>query len=160
MAVSPEQHTVLPSDESGGEDMQRFASALAEVPSQERGRAKLVGPDNAEVEVPEQVYEVLRDVAVAMSQGLAVTVAPHDTLLTTQEAADMLNISRPTLIRLLHEGEIAYEQRGRHRRVRLADVLDYQHRSRQERRAALDEESRSAAREVAPGQADEFVRTR
>lgn len=151
---------MLPPEQAGEDELKRFTSALAEVPSQERGQAKLVGPDNTEVEVPEQVYAVLRNVAAAMSQGLAVTVAPHNTLLTTQEAADMLNISRPTLIRLLNEGEVSYEQRGRHRRVRLADVLDYQQRSRQERRTALDEESRTTAHDGTADDIDDFARTR
>jgi len=160
MAATVEQHTVLPPERAGEDGLKRFTSALADVPTQERSQAKLVGPDNTEVEVPEQVYAVLRSVAAAMSQGLAVTVAPHNTLLTTQEAADILNISRPTLIRLLNEGEVSYEQRGRHRRVRLADVLDYQQRSRRERRAALNEESYTTAHDGTADDIDDFPRTR
>src|SRR5699024_3730844 len=160
MATTAEQHTVLPPEQAGEEELKQFTSALADVPAQQRGQAKLVGPDNTEVEVPEQVYAVLRNVATAMSQGLAVTVAPHNTLLTTQEAADMLNISRPTLVRLLNEGEVSYEQRGRHRRVRLADVLDYQQLSRQERRTALDDETYTTAHDGTADDIEDFTRTR
>jgi len=60
-------------------------------------------------------------------------------MLTTQEAADFLGCSRPTLVRLLTDGRIPYEMRGRHRRVRLTDVLDYQHHARTERAETLDE---------------------
>lgn len=60
-------------------------------------------------------------------------------MLTTQEAADLLNISRPTVVRLLTDGEIPYTMRGRHRRVLLRDVLDYRERTRREQRQALDE---------------------
>ena len=74
-----------------------------------------------------------------MADGLAITVVPQHTRLTTQEAADMLGISRPTLVRLLGDGEIPYEQRGRHRRVLLTDVLDYQQRARVEQRKQLDD---------------------
>src|SRR5215475_3267985 len=102
-------------------------------------RARLVAPDGSEIEVPDELYEVLRDVVEALSHGLAITIAPHNTMLTTQEAADLLNISRPTLVRLLTDGEIPYALRGRHRRVLLRDIIDYQQRTRRERRQALDQ---------------------
>jgi excisionase family DNA binding protein len=70
---------------------------------------------------------------------MAISIAPHNTMLTTQEAADLLNISRPTLVRLLSDGEIPYTMRGRHRRVLLRDALGYSERTRSERRRALDE---------------------
>ncbi len=75
----------------------------------------------------------------ALSHGLAISIAPHNTMLTTQEAADLLNISRPTLVRLLTDGEISYTMRGRHRRVMLRDILDYRERTRRERRQTLDQ---------------------
>jgi excisionase family DNA binding protein len=63
---------------------------------------------------------------------------PLSALLTTQEAADLLGISRPTLVRLLTDGQIPYEQRGSHRRITLAHAMAYQDRMRRERREALD----------------------
>jgi excisionase family DNA binding protein len=92
-----------------------------------------------EIAVPEELYGVLSDVVEALSQGLAITIAPHNTMLTTQEAADLLSLSHPTLVRLLTDGEIPYSMRGRHRRLLLSDVLDYRDRSRRERRQTLDE---------------------
>jgi excisionase family DNA binding protein len=80
---------------------------------------------------------VLRDVVDALARGQAITVAPRDLTLTTQEAADLLGISRPTLVKLLERGEIPFDQPGRHRRVKLTDVLDYQQRARRQRREAL-----------------------
>lgn len=74
-----------------------------------------------------------------MAQGLAITVAPQHTVLTTSEAAHLLGVSRPTLVRLLEAGEIPCEQQNRHRRVRLADLLAYQERSQRARAAGLDE---------------------
>jgi excisionase family DNA binding protein len=56
-----------------------------------------------------------------------------------QEAADMLGVSRPTLVKLVEAGELPYEQRGRHRRLLLTDVLDYQQRARADRGRRLDE---------------------
>lgn len=59
-------------------------------------------------------------------------------VLSTSEAADILGVSRPTLVRLLESGEMPFEQPGRHRRVRLADVLAYRERVRRRRAAGLD----------------------
>lgn len=101
--------------------------------------ARLVGPDGTHLELPVEVYEVIRDVVVAMSQGLAITIAPQHTVLTTSEAAHLLGVSRPTLVRLLEAGEIPFDKPNRHRRVRLADVLAYQERARRARAAGLDE---------------------
>jgi excisionase family DNA binding protein len=135
MATTLRERTVLPPDDPA--DLARFAQGLTDVKAP--ARAKLVGPDGAQIDIPEDLYGVLRDVVDALSQGLAITIAPHNTMLTTQEAADLLNISRPTLVRLLTDGEIQHTMRGRHRRVLLRDVLDYSERTRADRRAALDQ---------------------
>src|SRR6266545_1742858 len=122
MTSALRERTVLPPEDPS--DLARFARGLAEV--QAPTRARLVGPDGSEIEIPEDLYGVLRDVVEALSQGLAISIA-------------LLNISRPTLIRLLTEGEIPYTMRGRHRRVLLRDILGYQERTRAERRQALDQ---------------------
>lgn len=103
--------------------------------------AVLVGPDGQTVPLPTEAYRVLVDVARAMRLGKAITVAPVDQTLTTQEAADFLGISRPTLVKLLDEGQIPHTRpgNGRHRRLRLADVLDHQNRTSVRRRELLDE---------------------
>lgn len=134
MARILEERTILPPREHVALD--EVARVLAANPQQ--SQAKLVAPDGATLELPREVYHALRDVVEALSQGLAITIAPQNTMLTTQEAADLLNISRPTLVRLLEDGEVPFSKRGRHRRVLLRDVMDYQQRSRAERRAGLD----------------------
>jgi len=133
MVSALRERTVLPPED--GSDFARLARGLFRTGS----RARLVGPDGTEIDIPDELYGVLRDVVTALSQGLAISIAPHDTMLTTQEAADLLSVSRPTLVRLLTDGEIAFTMRGRHRRVMLRDVLDYRDRARRERRQALDE---------------------
>lgn len=104
---------------------------------------RLVGPDGEEVEIPGTVLEGLRRVAVAVAHGQAVTVAPHDLELTTQEAADLLHVSRPHLVKLLERGELPHhrtsDEPGAHRRVLLRDVLDYRQRRRRQRRRVLNE---------------------
>jgi excisionase family DNA binding protein len=129
------ERTVLPPEDPS--QLARLARGLADVTAPTR--ARLVGPDGSQIEIPEDLYGVLRDVVDALSQGLAISIVPHNTMLTTQEAADLLNISRPTLVRLLTDGEIPHTMRGRHRRVLLRDILSYQERTRTERRQALDQ---------------------
>src|SRR5690349_13655564 len=132
MSSTLRERTVLPPENPA--DLVRFARGLAD--AEAPARAKLVGPDGSQLDIPAELYELLRDVVGALSQGMAISIAPHNTMLTTQEAADLLNISRPTLVRLLTDGEIPYTMRGRHRRVMLRDILDYRDRTRRERRQA------------------------
>lgn len=100
-------------------------------------RPRLTGPDGRSVELPEPMFEVLLQVAAAMKAGLAVTVAPHHLTLSTQEAADLLRISRTTLVRLLEAGAIPFEKPSRHRKVRLDDLLDYRRRQRSQAELAF-----------------------
>lgn len=126
------ERTVLPA-----EPAQRMTDLL--VALQTHGRPALVAADGTRIELPEELYEVLNDVVAALSQGLAITIAPQHTVLTTSQAADLLGVSRPTLVRLLEAGEIPFDKPGRHRRIRLRDVLAYQQRARRARAAGLDE---------------------
>jgi excisionase family DNA binding protein len=129
------ERTVLPPDDSS--DLARFVRRLGGI--EEPARARLVGPDGSQIDIPDELYGVLHDVVTALSHGLAISIAPHNTMLTSQEAADLLNISRPTLVRLLTDGEIAYTMRGRHRRIMLRDIVEYRERNRHERRQILDQ---------------------
>ena len=105
----------------------------------------LLGPDGEQVPLPAEVYRVLRHVVDVMRQGKATLVAPQGLLLTTQEAADFLGVSRPTLVKLLEDGAIPFEKPNRHRRVRLQDLLDFQARRREERRATLNQLTEEAS---------------
>ncbi len=87
--------------------------------------------------LPPEVYQVLVQVVEAMRAGKAISLAPTTQRLTTQQAANFLGISRPTLVKLLEAGEIPFDRPGRHRRVGLLDLLDYQSSRRSERKEAL-----------------------
>lgn len=111
--------------------------------------ALLLGPDGQQVPLPMEVYEILERVVAAMSANQAITVAPLGQQLTTQTAADLLGISRPTLIKLLDRDELPYDRPSgsRHRRIRLADLLAYRSRrssAAEERLAAMTMQAASA----------------
>jgi excisionase family DNA binding protein len=118
---------------------QRALDALAALVATPAGATSVSGAEGPVVVLPAAVREVLVRTVDAMRAGRAIAIAPVAQRLTTQEAADLLGVSRPTLIKLLDQGEIAFERPGSHRRIRLIDVLNYQERCRKARGPALDE---------------------
>ena len=95
-------------------------------------------PDDTLV-VPRGALELLARILTHMAAGQAVSVVPTHAELTTQQAADLLNVSRPYLIGLLDDGKIEYRKVGKHRRVRADSLLDYLRKDDQERREVADE---------------------
>ncbi|GHC72403.1 excisionase [Nocardiopsis terrae] len=89
--------------------------------------------------LPRAAVELLVGVLTHMAAGRGVSIVPDHAELTTQQAADMLNVSRPHLIGLLQAEEIDYRKVGTHRRVRAASLLEYMRRDDQRRREAADE---------------------
>lgn len=103
------------------------------------GEARLVGPRGEEHLVPAPLYGLMRSLLDSLKRGEAVTVLPHDALLTTQQAAQILNVSRPYLYRLIVERSVPVVMVGSHRRLRIHDVLELRDQRRQVRCRALDE---------------------
>lgn len=101
-------------------------------------RCRLVGPLGEQIDLPPSVFCVLERVAEVMAHGDAITVVPVGQKLTTQQAANILNISRQYLIRLLESGHIPHEKTGTHRRLAIQDVLAFKRGRAVERRKALD----------------------
>ena len=98
----------------------------------------LVGPKGEHIALPREVFDVLCVVVELMAEGRAITLAPVHQRLTTQEAADLLGISRQAFLDVLKAGEVGFETIGRHRRVLLTDVLEYKEQRSRRRRESLE----------------------
>jgi len=139
----------LPSEEAtraAGEAFRAFSTAL------KTRRPTLVevvtqGEEPARATVPVEAFELLMNVLAHLANGHAVTVMPVKAELTTQQAADLLNVSRPFLIKLLDDGQIPFRRVGTHRRVRLQDVVTYR---------SLDDARRKSAAHALAAEAQEL----
>lgn len=89
--------------------------------------------------LPGHVLQILLDVLSEMSKGNAVSLIPHHQEASTQEAANLLNVSRPFLVGLLEKGDMPFRKVGAHRRVLLRDVLTYKEQIDRQRAQALDQ---------------------
>jgi excisionase family DNA binding protein len=92
-----------------------------------------------DVTLPLSAVRLLKDILAEMAQGHAVTLLPIRAELTTQQAADLLNVSRPFLIGLLEERKIPFRLVGQHRRVRVDDLMTYKRKDDETRRRIADE---------------------
>ena len=136
-----ESKTFLP------EQTEDLAPVLSFLSAHERRRGRslapsyaLVGADEHDrVELPREVHQALRQVVAALHAGKAVTIAPQSMTLTTQQAADLLGVSRPTVVRLITTGELAAERIGNRHRLVHDDVLAHREARRQRQYDALAE---------------------
>ncbi|MCG8556563.1 MAG: helix-turn-helix domain-containing protein [Proteobacteria bacterium] len=103
---------------------------------------RLVGPAGESIGIPEAMFYVLERVAELLARGDSLTIVPVGKELTTQQAADLLNVSRQYLVRLLNDGRIPFTKTGKHRRLRIEDVLGFKEQRDRERREGLDELTR------------------
>ena len=91
------------------------------------------------IELPPAIGQLLLELLAHVARGEMVTLVPYAAELTTQKAADLLNVSRPFLTKILESGEIAFHRVGSHRRVRVEDLLTYKERRDGNRASALEE---------------------
>lgn len=106
------------------------------------GTALMVSPSGDAIELPDTLYQILRQVVHHLTHDEAVSIVPVGKELTSQQAADLLNVSRPYLIQLLDQDKIPYRRVGTHRRIAFGDVMDYKQRRDQDRREGLSELTR------------------
>jgi len=127
-----------PDEASKAKDATRVLGAMAK----RRGALSLYLRNGSKgetvVELPPAVSDLVLRLLMLVGKGEAVNLVPFGTELTTQQAADLLNVSRPFLIKLIDAGELPHHKVGRHRRIRAEDLLAYRRRRDRTRSAALD----------------------
>lgn len=133
----PDRESALLAHESASE----LSRLLAERPAADRAHVRMDGHD---LILPRQALTLLRDLLAEMAQGHAVTVVPTHAELTSQEAANLLNVSRPYLVKLLEEGKLPFTKVGTHRRIRYQDLVAYKQQRDQQSAALLDELTQQA----------------
>lgn len=106
------------------------------------GGLKVSGQDGEPVKIAPAVGELIIELLGHVSAGNMVTLVPVSAMLTTQQAADMLNVSRPHLTKLLKRGEIKFEEVGKHRRVPLPALMEYKEMKAAKQEAVMQEISR------------------
>ena len=96
------------------------------------------------VSIPAAAFRLLNVILSEMAKGNSLTLIPVHAELTTQQAAEILNVSRPFLVRILEEGKIPCRKVGTHRRIRFEDLIQYKRQLAADRLKALDELSAQA----------------
>jgi len=131
-------HLPTPEDSRQAEESSRTLAKYTDA-----DRVKLsIRASNGEADdliLPGHVLQILLDVMSEMAKGNAISLVPHHQELGTQEAANLLSVSRPHLVSLLENGDIPFRKVGSHRRVLLTDVLQYRQSQHALRSDALDE---------------------
>jgi excisionase family DNA binding protein len=138
MTLSSISHLPTPQE---AEEAKITSRTLSKYAHSERLHIKIAG-NNGETDdliMPGYAINLLLDILTEMSKGNAITVMPIHAELSTQETAELLNVSRPHLVELLEQGKIPFRKVGTHRRVLAKDVFDYKQRIDEDRLKALDE---------------------
>ena len=130
-----EKPTALPSKE----DSELAQAASRELARKQPSELRIRLDDGQELALPRAATRLIAHLLTEMAQGNAVTIIPIHANLTTQEAADYLNVSRPFLIGLLEADKIEYHKIGTHRRVRFLDLVKYKEATESRRREIMED---------------------
>lgn len=141
MATTELRDTLVRPDPAEADGLEHLSQQIDELFRQNK-TAQLIGPDGDRTEIPESAFHALQLVVHGMARGLPMTLVPHGHELTTQEAADLLHVSRQHLTKVLQADLLPYHYVGTHRRVKIEDVLAYRERRGAKRRENLDELTR------------------
>ncbi len=121
------------------ESLQRLSHILDAENSDLRIHIQGNEPPGEDITLPKHAFRLLKDILAEMAKGHGVTLLPVRAELTTQQAADLLNVSRPFLIGLLEDGKIPFRLISQHRRVRLDDLMAYKRKDDEARHRIADE---------------------
>ncbi|MEM6754274.1 MAG: helix-turn-helix domain-containing protein [Cyanobacteria bacterium P01_C01_bin.38] len=129
----------LPAEIMALEKQKQYLEQIKHIVSLQGSQVKIVGANGEDIEITESVNNLLRKLIYAIASGAAISVIPQHQELTTQQAADFLNVSRPYLIKLLEQGEIPFIKVGTHRRIRFEELVSYKEKRDAERSKLLQE---------------------
>ncbi len=118
--------------------MQRIRDTLA---SNKDATIEVIGEigENEPLVLPREAVTLFAQLLGILASGQGVQIIPDNAMMTTQQAADLLNVSRPYLIGLLEQGKLPFSKVGTHRRIAFKDLMDYKRQDDQRRRAVVDE---------------------
>jgi len=106
-------------------------------------KLKIQGSDEVVI-IPLKALQLLNSILSNMAQGRSIALMPTDAEVSTQQAAEILNVSRPHVIKLLEKGEIPHKKVGSHRRILLQDILKFESTFKSDRRKKLDSLAKEA----------------
>lgn len=138
-AATPPKDALVQADPAEERVIQALVEEMASIVGRGRHTAKLVSESGEEVEIPASAFRALQLVAEGMAQGQSIALIPRGKELTTQQAAEILRVSRPHVVSLIEKGELPHHMVGTHRRIKSEDVLAYKAARDRRRRESLDE---------------------
>jgi len=122
-----------------------FIEATKKINEEKSKVVKLTIQESDEIVIiPLKALKLLKVIISNMAQGKSIALLPTDAEITTQQAAELLNVSRPHVIKLLEKGEIPFKKVGSHRRILLQDVLAYEAKFKAKRRKQLNSLAKEA----------------
>ncbi len=127
MSLTVNEHRPNDDSELAGRALVSVRRALAEHHGEDGPVSLIVEGEKAPLAVPRQAIDLLVKILANIAAGQSVSIVPQHAELTTQQAAEILNVSRPFLVKLLDEGKIEFKRVGTHRRIRADSLLQYKH---------------------------------
>ena len=131
-------HTPIPTTEDEALQIRELSRLL------DLGTPSLVSSDGKRMELPEPIFLLLKSIARNMQLGQSMVMLPDHQPLSSQEAADLLGVSRPHVVKLMESGQLPYHKAGTHRRIYLKDLAAYQAQRDEQRHAALNSIAKEA----------------